>query len=140
MFSNGHNTINTTLSYIYCQMRYIITQTQLHSIIYKYLDNKFEDINPDKKINPYNPDAYRIDLGEYISYFYFGPGEDDDGNTHYGVGSIHIHPDIVDTLRQIFNIRESRVIDVIADWFSEKFEVDIDEISVYPERKNPAVY
>ena len=122
-------------------MRYIITSSQLHSVVYKLLDNMFKDIEPKKEQNPSNENAYRINFGKAkITYFYYGPGEYDDGTPHYGIGSIHIHPDIVDTLRQIFNIRESRVIDVIADWFSEKFEVDIDEISVYPERKNPAVY
>jgi hypothetical protein len=30
--------------------------------------------------------------------------------------------------------------DIIADWFSEKFNEDIDEISIYPERRNPPVY
>jgi hypothetical protein len=53
---------------------------------------------------------------------------------------LHIHPYIVDTLRQLINIRESKVVDIVADWFSEKFEVDIDEISIYPNRKNPPVY
>ena len=128
-------------------MRYIITQSQLHTLVYSYLDEMFSNEDFERKINEYDKsgNTWRIHMKddnghEKIVYFWFGPGEDDDGNTHYGVGSIHIHPDIVDTLRQIFNIRESRVIDVIADWFSEKFEVDIDEISVYPDRKNPAVY
>ena len=122
-------------------MRYIITSSQIHQIVYQYLDNMFKNVKPNKETNPHNPEAYRrIDLGEYISYFYFGPGEDDDGNPHYGIGSIHIHPEIVDTLRQIIKIRESKVLDIVADWFSEKFEVDIDEVSLYPNRKTPAVY
>ena len=121
-------------------MRYIITSSQMHQVVYQYLDNMFKNVKPNKQINPYNPNAYRIDLGEYISYFYYGPGEYDDGNIHYGVGSIHIHPEIVDTLRQIIKIRESKVLDIVSDWFSEKFEVDIDETSVYPERKTPAIY
>ncbi len=126
-------------------MRYIITQTQLHSIIYKYLDGMFEDVNPKKEVNPHNPDAYRLELNN-IKYFYYGPGEYDDwrpggeGTKHYGVGHLHVHPDIVDTLRKTIKIRESKVVDLIADWFSEKFEVDIDEISIYPKRKNPPVY
>jgi len=126
-------------------MRYIITQTQLHSIIYKYLDGMFEDVNPKKEVNPHNPNAYRLILGN-INYFYFGAGEYDDwgpggeGTKHYGVGHLHVHPDIVDTLRKTIKIRESKVVDVIADWFSEKFEVDIDEISIYPKRKNPPIY
>jgi hypothetical protein len=121
-------------------MRYIITQTQLHNIVYKYLDNKLEDITTDKITNPHNPKAYRIEMDDKIKYFYFGPGEYDEGEPHYGVGMLHIHPDIVDSLRQLIRIRESKVVDIVADWFSEKFGVDIDEISIYPNRKNPPIY
>ena len=53
---------------------------------------------------------------------------------------MHIHPDIVDTIRKLVGIRETKVVDIVTDWFSEKFEVDVDEISIYPERKTPAVY
>jgi len=120
-------------------MRYLITQTQLHSIIYKYLDGMFEDVNPKKEVNPHNPNAYRLELNN-IKYFYYGPGEYDDNTTHYGVGMLHIHPDIVDTLRNMISVRESKVIDIIADWFSEKFGVDVDEISIHPHRKEPPVY
>ena len=119
--------------------RYIITQTQLHGIIYKYLDNMFKNVEPIKKQNPHNEDAYRLKLPK-IEYFYYGPGEYDDGEPHYGIGSLHIHPDIVDTLRQTITIRENKVMDIIADWFSEKFGVDIDEISIYPNREKPPVY
>ena len=126
-------------------MRYIITQGQLHQIVYKYLDNIFENSDSEKIQNPYNPDAYRINLkvpkkSETISYFYYGPGEYDDDTKHYGIGSLHIHPDIVDTIRKLVGIRETKVVDIVTDWFSEKFEVDVDEISIYPERKTPAVY
>ena len=125
--------------------RYIITQTQLHSVIYKYLNNMFDIDSVEKKINPYNKDAYRIDLIDTygkntISYFWYGPGEYDDDTKHYGIGNIHIHPNIIDTLRQMISIRESKVMDIIADWFSETFNEDIDEISIYPERRNPPVY
>jgi hypothetical protein len=71
--------------------RYIITQNQMHSVIYKYLDNMF-DINSFKKeINPYNKNAYRIELSDNngdntITYFWFGPGEYDDETKHYGIG------------------------------------------------------
>jgi hypothetical protein len=110
------------------------------------LDNKLEDITTDKIINPHNPNAYRIEMDDKIKYFYFGPGEyDDDGpfttaTKHLGVGHLHVHPYLVDSLRGILNIRETRVLDMIADWFSEKYEVDIDDISIYPKRKKPAVY
>ena len=126
-------------------MRYIITQGQLHQVVYKYLDDIFQKLDFEKIQNPYNPDAYRIELkapkkSETISYFYYGPGEYDDDTKHYGIGSLHIHPNIVDTIRKLVGIRETKVVDIVTDWFSEKFEVDVDEISIYPERKTPAVY
>jgi hypothetical protein len=112
----------------------------MHKVVYQYLDNMFKNVKPNKQINPHNPDAYRIDLGKYVSYFYFGPGEDDGGDIHYGVGTLHIHPDIVDELRRLIKIRETNVVDIIADWFSEKFDIDVDNISIYPNRKTPAAY
>jgi hypothetical protein len=96
-------------------------------------------VEPNKQINAHNPNAYRLILGN-ITYFYYGPGEYDDNTPHYGVGMLHIHPDIVDTLRNMISVRESKVIDIIADWFSEKFGVDVDEISIHPHRKEPPVY
>ena len=122
-------------------MRYIITSSQIHQVVYQYLNNMLKDVKPNNKVNSYNPDAYRIEMGDdLITYFYYGPGEYDDGEPHYGIGSLHIHPDIVDTLRKLIKIRESKVVDIVADWFSEKYNVDIDEVSIYPTRKNPAVY
>jgi len=134
-------------------MRYIITQTQLHQVAYKYLDSLFEDSNSEKKQNPYNPDAYSIELktpkrADTISYYYYGPGEYDDdidgpfqeATKHYGVGHLHIYPDIVDTLRRLVKSRETKVMDMIADWFSEKYNVNIDEVSIFPHRKTPTVY
>ena len=125
-------------------MRYIITQSQLHGVVYKYLDYMFKDSSGEKIVNQYNKKAYKINLGDAsneINYFWYGPGEEDDGgNIHYGVGHLQIHPNIVDILRPIMNVRESKVIDIIADWFSEKFNADIDTISIYPERSKPTTY
>jgi len=113
----------------------------MHQVVYQYLNNMLKDVEPNNKVNSYNPDAYRIEMGDdLITYFYYGPGEYDDGEPHYGIGSLHIHPDIVDSLRKLIKIRESKVMDMVADWFSEKYNVDIDEVSIYPTRKNPAVY
>jgi len=132
-------------------MRYIITQGQLHQVVYKYLDDIFGNSDSEKKQNPLNPDAYRIELktpkrADTISYYYFGEGEYDDygydseGTKHYGVGHLHVHHNIVDDLRRLIKTRETKVMDIVADWFSEKYNVDIDEVSIYPTRKTPAVY
>lgn len=132
-------------------MRYIITSSQMHQVVYKYLDDIFGNSDSEKIQNPHNPNAYRIELktpkrADTISYYYFGEGEYDDwgpggeGTKHYGVGHLHVHHNIVDDLRRMIKTRETKVMDMVADWFSEKYNVDIDEVSVYPKRKKPAVY
>ena len=132
-------------------MRYIITQGQLDSIVYNYLDKKFSESDGKKIVNPHNPDAYRIELhpntgSEEITYYFYGSGEFDDtyfgmeARKHYGIGHLHIHPDIVDTIRLMITIRETKVLDIVADWFSQKFEVDIDEVSIFPKRGKTPVY
>ena len=126
-------------------MRYIITQGQLHSIVYKFLDKMFEESQMFKNRNPYSEKAYRMTLytkqgNVKMEYFYYGEGEYDDGTKHFGIGTLHIHPEVVDTIRKMMGIRETKVVDIVTDWFSEKFEVDVDDISIYPDRKTPPIY
>ena len=70
-------------------MRYIITQSQLHTLVYSYLDEMFSNEDFERKINEYDKsgNTWRIHMNddngnEKIVYFWFGPGEDDDGNPH----------------------------------------------------------
>jgi hypothetical protein len=123
----------------------------MHQVVYKYLNDIFGNSDSEKTQNPHNPNAYRIELktpkrADTISYYYFGEGEYDDwgpggeGTKHYGVGHLHVHHNIVDDLRKLIKTRETKVMDIVADWFSEKYNVDIDEVSIYPKRKKPAVY
>ena len=128
-------------------MRYVITQGQLHRVVYKYLDNIFDGAEPVNIPNPYSPNTYRMELRSKknkmnVTYNYYGPGtyDDDDNTKHNGVGELSIHADLVDTLRELISIRETKVFDLISDWFSEKYNVDVDEVSIYPKRKKPPVY
>lgn len=120
-------------------MRYIITQDQFHNAIYKILNQNLGNV--EKEINPYDKtgNTYRLNMfdqngKEFLNYFYFPPGEDDDGNPHNGQGSIHIHWETDDMIRKIFSIRGTKVKDVISDWVSDTFGVDVDEADIYPEK------
>lgn len=128
-------------------MRYIITPTQLHNLIYRFLGDMFTKRDFRKEVNPYVSDGntWHIDMFDdkgkrLISYYWYGPGVDDDDQEHHGTGSLLVHPSIVDKLRSNLGIRESRVLDVIADWVSETLESDIDEIDIYPQRDKRPVY
>jgi hypothetical protein len=128
-------------------MRYIITSSQLHMLIYKYLDSIFSNKDFRKELNPHVSDdnTWRVDLYDnneknLITYFWFGPGTDDDDNPHNGIGSLHINPTILDSLRTMFSIRESKIKDIIADWVSERFNTDVDEIDIHPSRNKTPNY
>ena len=116
-------------------------------MVYRYLTEIFskEDFRNFK--NPYVEDGsvWRVEIytddGEHpMSYFWYGPGEDDDGNPHNGMGSLYIDSNLVDNLRISLNVRESKIIDIIADWVSEKLNVEIDEVDITREPGNRSVY
>ena len=70
----------------------------------------------------------------FITYFYFEPGEDDYGIPHDDSGSIHVHWQVDEKIRKLFSLRQSKVLDIIADWVSDKFDVDVDEVDIYPNK------
>jgi 3-methyladenine DNA glycosylase AlkC len=39
---------------------------------------------------------------------------------------------IVNQIKKILSLRETKVLDIIADWVTDTFEVDVDEVSIYP--------
>lgn len=130
--------------------RYIITKSQLHDAIYKYLNDEFKNPYIDRKVNPYveSGNTYRMYISKSkgkpvsLSYFYFEPGTYEDGETeHFGIGGLSVDGKLVDTIRKMFSVRESRVLDLIADWLSEKLEIDIDNVDIdSSSRKTPPVY
>lgn len=120
-------------------MRYVITKDQFHNIAYNILDELLEGGKVERQNNPYvkSGKTYRLNMydknGEnFITYFYFEPGEDDDGNVHDGHGSIHLHWKVNDTIKKLLSFRQTKVLDIVADWVSEKFNVDVDEVDIYP--------
>ena len=120
-------------------MRYVITKDQFHKIVYNILDEMLEGGGVKREENPYSNGAYRIhmynsDDEEIIVYFYFPSGEDDDGNPHNGIGSIHVNWAIDEKITKIFSLRQSKVLDIIADWVTDKFGVDVDEVDVHPKK------
>jgi hypothetical protein len=95
----------------------------------------------EKEINPYvkSGKTYRLNMfdvngKEFMNYFFYEPGEDDDGNPHNGHGSIHVNWVVDDKIRKLLSLRQTKVLDIIADWVTDKFGVDVDEVDVYPKR------
>jgi hypothetical protein len=123
-------------------MRYVITKDQFHKIVYNILNEMLEGGNVEKEINPYvkSGKTYRLNMynkdgQEFMNYFYYEPGEDDDGNPHEGHGSIHVNWQVNDKITKLLSIRQSKVLDMIADWVTDTFNVDVDEVEIYPKKK-----
>ena len=122
-------------------MRYVITKDQFHNIVYTILDEMLDGGKVEKEINPYvkSGKTYRLNMfdvngKEFMKYFFYEPGEDDDGNPHNGHGSIHVNWVVDDKIRKLLSLRQTKVWDIIADWVTDKFGVDVDEVDVYPTR------
>jgi hypothetical protein len=122
-------------------MRYVITKDQFHNIVYTILDEMLDGGKVEKEINPYvkSGKTYRLNMfdvngKEFMNYFFYEPGEDDDGNPHNGHGSIHVNWVVDDKIRKLLSLRQTKVLDIIADWVTDKFGVDVDEVDVYPKR------
>lgn len=129
--------------------RYIITNTQFHSLVYKYLDNLIVETlktNPwggTDKDKGYSLEMYDKNGKVIIKYIFYGPElnyDDPDDTNHNGIGSIIVHPKVIDFIRTTFNLRETRAKDILADWVTSKIDTDVDEVSIHPQRDTPPVY
>ena len=126
--------------------RYVITDNQSKEVIHKYLDKNI--VKFEKEVNPYTNRSYNIkmyntDDEKMLLYIWYGPGggwDDDDNTEHNGVGSLQVHPSIVDLFRQMFKMRETKILDIVTEWVDGKVEDEIDEVTIYPYRVKPPVY
>jgi len=126
--------------------RYIITDTQSKDIIYKYLDKNI--INQSKEHSTYDENTYTIKMydkndNKMLYYIWYAPGgsyDDDYDTIHNGIGSLQVHPNLVDLFRRIIKIRVSKILDIISEWVDEQVEDEVDEVTIYPERFTPPVY
>lgn len=127
--------------------RYIITDTQLHSVVYQYMD-KLIDREKDKKESPWSDEGYTMRLYDKdginrLFYAWYAPGssyDDDDDTVHNGIGHLQVHPKIVDFIRTMFKVRETKALDLIGDWFTNRVNTEVDEIVIHPNRPTPPVY
>jgi hypothetical protein len=126
--------------------RYVITDTQSKDVIHKYLDNNI--IKPEEKENPHEKGSYSTKMLDknndtmflYIWYVKGGEYDDDDSTVHNGIGHVQVHPKIVDLFRQMFKMRESKILDIISEWVDKNVKDEVDTVTIWPQRAKPPVY
>ena len=77
-------------------MRYVITKDQFHKIVYNILDEMMEGGNVERENNPYvkSGNTYRLNIsnknGEnFLTYFFYEPGEDKDRRLYQQITRIY---------------------------------------------------
>ena len=124
---------------IYWYMKYIITTTQFDRILDLYLKRYLgETPNVVREENPYREGSYSLKIsrnknsGNVFNFIFTAPGEswDDPSDIILPENSVlYVRNKLVDDLIKLLNVRETKVLDLIADWFTKKYNVDVDYVS-----------
>jgi hypothetical protein len=126
-------------------MRYVITQGQFHRAVYKYLQDLLDNgtykqdypgIHGNTRIFIYEGTTTK---DEVMLYIWHPPGSAlYISQPHNGVGYLYIDDSITSTLGKLLSVRPNTVMDIVADWFTETFEYDVDDVEVsHPEEELP---
>lgn len=92
-------------------MKYIISESRLENIIFKYLDDKFEGIERKK--------------GKYSDIVLSLPGEE------YGLigwerpGTLYVYSEIVDEINLMFSMQDSDALDVIGRYVESRYNLKV---------------
>jgi NAD kinase len=117
-------------------MKFIITETQLHKVLYKY----FESVSEKNggfvdESNEFNKFRFAVKHPSFTHKF-FNADKEDPGDLMLVVGGDHsfafIAESLVSDMVNIFTIRTTKILDIYGDWISNKFNIDINEVSIYP--------
>lgn len=121
-------------------MKYIITQSQFHSLVYHYLNGMFKDNNIKKFPSYFGENSYSVSFihndANVMTLYFTGENDSFEEENNEPFAQIQVHYHLVDRLVNMFGIRKSRVLDLIADWVSEKLNIDVDEIVIYPRKED----
>ena len=117
-------------------MKYVITQNQFHKLVYGYLNKLVKSADVVREESRYVKGGFSVIVdtnGQRRFTYQFTPeGEswDDPTDKIYPEnGSLVIKNGIVDDMKDLFGLRKSKIFDLIADWFTETYEVDVDNVS-----------
>lgn len=117
-------------------MKYVITQSQFHKLVYGYLNKLVKSAEVDIQNSKYEEGGFSVTVdtdGQRKFTYQFSPeGEswDDPTDKIYPEnGSLIIKRGITDDMKDLFGLRKSKLFDLIADWFTETYKVDVDSVS-----------
>jgi len=115
--------------------RYIISQSQLFDLVENFMSEQMAGGQVRKR----DTDDYgntRWDLysksGMFLMYYiHYGPKHMNGKVVEDESGYLSLDKRLVSLFMRNLRFRESKVLDLLADWFTKTFEADIDSVDIY---------
>ena len=119
--------------------RYVISQSQLFDLVENFMAEQMVGGEVRKR----DTDDYgntRWDLysksGKWLMfYIHYGPKHMNGKVTENESGYLSLEHSLVTLFMRNLRFRESKVLDLLADWFTKTFDVDIDSVDIYMRHK-----
>ena len=117
-------------------MKYVISESQLFDLVENFMNDRMKggEVKKDKitQFGTTRWDLYDKD-GKWVMYYYHT------GQQHHMDGSkadpewtsVSIAENLVTLFGRNLRFRESKVMDLMADWFTKTFNLDVDDVSIY---------
>jgi len=99
-------------------MKYIITESRLESLVFKYLDTKLKGIKKKK--------------GRYLDTVFAFPGEEHGVIAHNFTDDLYIFTDLVKDVMTMFSVDVDTARDFFGKYFESKYNLRVDRTPVIP--------
>lgn len=119
--------------------RYIISQSQLFDLVENFMSEQMSGGEVRKR----DTDDYgntRWDLysksGKFLMYYiHYGEKHMNGKVVENESGYLSLQHSLVSLFMRNLRFRQSKVLDLLADWFTKTFDVDIDSVDIYMKHK-----
>jgi hypothetical protein len=119
--------------------RYIISQSQLFDLVENFMSEQMAGGEVRKR----DTDDYgntRWDLysksGKFLMYYiHYGEKHMNGKVVENESGYLSLQHSLVSLFMRNLRFRQSKALDLLADWFTKTFEVDIDSVDIYMKHK-----
>lgn len=115
--------------------RYVISQSQLFDLVENFMSDRMVD----GKVKKHDTDEYgntKWELfdknGKWLMYYiHYGPKHMNGKVVEDESGYLALDKSLVSLFMRNLRFRESKVLDLMADWFTKTFDADIDSVDIH---------
>jgi len=117
-----------------------MTNQQYHKLLYLFMNGEMSEVTQKKEENPFanNPETFKITYrrksGKVLMVYYHYPETEPDeyeGTDGSETGSIHMSTYLYGKLKKLVRSRQSKVMDIFADWFEETTGQKVTDVAIY---------